>query len=214
MPDTGPLELFDAGQVAAIAAEIERSKKKAAETRSARIRQRIHARRAKSEAVLAEQLPARIAAGDSWHVMSGGDVDALSYLAHAIKGVPYFDLVAISTWCMARQDLDALDAWLNAGTIDRLELYVGEIFPNQYGDEWELANRIARNYGARLVVARNHAKVTLAANHALDYYLAIESSANVNTNPRIEQTAMHASRELFDFYLEFFHGLRSIAREL
>lgn len=45
-----------------------------------------------------------------------------------------------------------------------------------------------------------------------DYYLAMESSANVNTNPRIEQTAVHASRDLFEFYKEFFDGIRSIDR--
>lgn len=50
----------------------------------------------------------------------------------------------------------------------------------------------------------------LADGESWHYYLAIESSANVNTNPRIEQTAMHRSRELFQFYREFFRDLRSI----
>jgi hypothetical protein len=50
----------------------------------------------------------------------------------------------------------------------------------------------------------------LASNAGEGYYLAIESSANVNTNPRIEQTVVHADRAVHDFYQEFFHGLKSI----
>jgi hypothetical protein len=67
-------------------------------------------------------------------------------------------------------------------------------------------------YGCRLVVARNHSKVTLCENLTEGYRLSIESSANVNTNPRIEQTAIHCSDELHAFHREFFHGIRSIDR--
>ena len=72
--------------------------------------------------------------------------------------------------------------------------------------------KMAATYGCRLVIAKNHSKITLASNTAENYYLAIEGSANVNTNPRIEQAAIHASRELFEFYREFFRDLRSIDR--
>jgi hypothetical protein len=54
--------------------------------------------------------------------------------------------------------------------------------------------------------------VTLCENRAEGYRLSIESSANVNTNPRIEQTAIHCSDELHAFHREFFHGIRSIDR--
>ena len=40
----------------------------------------------------------------------------------------------------------------------------------------------------------------------------IESSANVNTNPRIEQSTIHRSADLYAFYAEFFDGIRSIDR--
>lgn len=183
------------------------------EARAARTAARIHARRAKSEAHLADILPARIEEGDSWHVISHGDIDSLSYLAHALAGVSHFDHVAISTWCMARADLDQIAAWLDAGRIDQLDLYVGEIFPSQYGDEYARTLEMAALYGCRVVVARNHSKVMLMANHADGYYLVTESSANVNTNPRIEQTTLTTSRELHAFYAEFFAGLKTIDRK-
>ena len=52
----------------------------------------------------------------------------------------------------------------------------------------------------------------LAANRADAYHLVIESSANVNTNPRIEQSTIHRSTDLYAFYAEFFDGIRSIDR--
>lgn len=203
---------FDQAAVAAIVAERERELQAEGAARAARTAQRRQMRHAKGEASLAELLPARLADGESWHVISHGDIDALSYLAHALAGVPHFDYVAISTCCIAKADLDQIANWLDTGRIDRFELYAGEIFPNQYGDEYEQMLRMASTYDCRVVIAKNHSKITLASLDTEDYYLAIESSANVNTNPRIEQTAMHRSRELFQFYREFFRDLRSIDR--
>ena len=164
------------------------------------------------QATLAELLPVRFQPGESYHVISRGDVDALSYLSHAINGVSHFDFVGISTWCIARPDLEQIAAWLDAGRIEHFELYAGEIFPSQYGDEHEQMLKMVADYDCKLVIAKNHSKVTLASNYADDYHLVVEGSANVNTNPRIEQAAIHCGRELFDFYREFFNGLRSIDR--
>ena len=213
--DAGLTDLFgefDPAMVAAIQASKAEEDRQDGAARAARAAHRMQVRRAKAEAQLAEILPPRFESGDSWHVISHGDIDALSYLTHALKGVPYFDYVAISTWCVARADLEQIAAWLDAGRIDQFDLYAGEISPSQYGDEHEYMQQLCEIYGCRMVIARNHSKVTLARLADEDYYLAMESSANVNTNPRIEQTAVHASRDLFDFYKEFFDGIRSIDR--
>ena len=134
------------------------------------------------------------------------------YQVHALDGVSHFDHVLMSTWCVAKLDLEEIAAWIDAGRIDQFDLYAGEIFPSQYGDEYEAMHAMCETYGCRLVIAKNHSKITLARNTAEAYSLVIESSANVNTNPRIEQSTIHASAELFDFYLDFFSGIRSIDR--
>jgi hypothetical protein len=186
------------------------------ETEKARaktLRGRIETRRAKSEAVLAEILPADLEEGASYHVISHGDVDALSYLAHAIAGRERVAWCLVSTWCMARADVERLDRWMAEGKVGRVDWYVGEIFPNQYVDEYELVKAVAKRTGGRVCVARNHSKVLLAVDEPSGYYVAIESSANVNTNPRIEQATMTRSRELVDFYAEFYGALRTIDRQ-
>lgn len=115
-----------------------------------RTRARINARRAKSEAHLAEILPAQIDDGDAWHVLSAGDVDSLSYLAHLLK-TQRMDYVMLSTWCMAAED-------------------------------------VARHW-------------------------VIESSANINTNPRAENTIITADAGLYQHHLAYFNGVRSFARD-
>lgn len=201
---------FDKELVASIAASKAAEIEDQGKARALQKSHRLHVRRAKSEATLIDILPLTIATGESWHVISHGDVDSLSYLAHLIKGVDFFDQVAISTWCMGAADLDQLEGWIEAGTIEDFALYVGEIFPSQYGDEYARAIDLSERYGFRLVVARNHSKVMLGRSSERSY--VIESSANVNTNPRIEQTAIHESAELYDFYQSFFDGLKSIDR--
>lgn len=203
---------FDPQEIAAIEAAHARDLLDQGEARAARARHKRQIRHAKAEAQLTSILPKRIDPGDSWHVISHGDIDSLSYLTHALAGVSHFDYVAISTWCIAKADIEQIESWLDTGRIDQFDLYAGEIFPSQYGDEYAQALTLADRYGAHIVIARNHSKITLAGNDADSYYLAMESSANVNTNPRIEQTAIHCDRALFDFYRNFFSGLRSIDR--
>ena len=174
-----------------------------------RTRARIEARRANSEATLAEILPAEIATGDAWHVISSGDIDSLSYLAHLLK-TTRMDYVALSTWCMAMEDIKQLAAWLADGTITRLDAYVGEIFPNQYSAEHAALSAIVRPAGGRVCVFRNHSKIFLC--RARHRGWVIESSANINTNPRTENTTITADAALYRHHLAYFNGVRSFER--
>lgn len=201
-------EGFDPAEIARASRQIASDK---AETRRATAQKsanRHHMRRATAEATLVEILPARIEPGDSWHVVSRGDIDSLSYLRHILAGVTHLDHVLMSTWCIAKNDLTEIAAWLEAGKIEQFDLYAGEIFPGSYGDEYEQFLKMCDLYGCRLIVAKNHSKITLTCQG--DYKIVIESSANVNTNPRIEQSAIHHNTELHAFYLDFFSGIKSI----
>lgn len=215
MPDTLSADLFagfDPALIAALHAEHATDQAAQGVARATATRTRHELRRANAEKQLVEILPAQFPAGAAWHVISRGDIDALSYLQHALAGVEYFDRVLVSTWCMAAADVAQLRAWLDSGRIEQLDLCFGEIFPSQYGDEYQSALDLVPLYGARVVVARNHSKIILASCAAAATWLVMESSANVNTNPRIEQTTITHDRALYDFYLEFFDGLRSIDR--
>jgi hypothetical protein len=178
--------------------------------RALKTKTRVQARRASSQAVLAELLPEKFSEGESWHVISGGDIDSLSYLEHVLQH-DSLDYVLMSTWCMASADVCMIEQWLRDGRIGRLDAYVGEIFPAQYTDVHADLCRVTRAYAGRVAVFRNHCKIFAGCNAAQAY--VIESSANVNTNPRTEQTTLTVDRTLFDFYKDFFDGIKSFTRD-
>lgn len=57
-----------------------------------------------------------------------------------------------------------------------------------------------------MCVTRNHSKVMVGIGRDFDF--AIASSANVNTNPRIEQTTITVDKDVARFYKDFFDGLQ------
>ncbi len=206
--NTDLFEDFDPAEVAAASRQFQADKRETARARAQKSSNKHHMRRANAEAHLADILPPVFLDGESWHVISRGDIDSLSYLRHILAGVTHLDHVLMSTWCIAKKDLEEIATWLDAGKIEQFDLYAGEIFPGSYGDEYEQVLKMCETYGCRLVVAKNHSKVTLASQG--EYRVVVESSANVNTNPRIEQSAIHCNAELHAFYTEFFSGIKSI----
>jgi hypothetical protein len=176
---------------------------------SIQAKHRIQTLRASSESKLATELPEFLQTGESWHVISQGDIDSLSYISWIVNREP-LDYLLFSTWCMSGEDVARIDSWVNEGRIGRLDCYVGEIFPSQYSDAYTMLCQTARKTTGRVAVFRNHAKVYAGANDRIQF--AIETSANINTNPRCEQTAIHESPALFRHYKTFFDGIKSIVR--
>jgi len=169
-------------------------------------------RRANSETHLEEIMPT-VEMGNSYHIISRGDVDSMTYLVHLLKNGGPIETLTLSTWRMAMPDINEINLALESGMIGQCHLCLGEIFPNQYPDEYLRVREIEATGRLRVTVARNHSKIMLGANKTTGWHFVIESSANANTNPRIEQTAIHMSRDLHDFYSEFFSDLKDIDKK-
>ena len=183
-------------------------KQRLSDARAVRTRSRISVRRAKSESQLRELLPPFIDDGESWHVISSGDVDSLSFLQHLMACEPWQYLM-VSTWCMAMQDVEQIASWLSAGRLQWVDAYTGEILPSQYPTVHEALCTAVRRHRGRVATFRNHSKVMLLGNRDTGRFVVVESSANLNTNPRTEQTAVTADVGLFHFYADFFDGIES-----
>lgn len=95
-------------------------------------------RRAFSESTLLDTLGSfDFKEGSSYHFITAGDVDSLSYLK-AILRAQNCEHVLLSTWCMAAEDILQLQQWISEGRIKKLDIYVGEIFPNSYKIEYQM----------------------------------------------------------------------------
>lgn len=164
-------------------------------------------RRVKSELVLNEIIPWHFFEGESYHVFSFGDVDALSYLRVIVKQ-QRVEYVLLSTWCMSLADVKEIRDWVEKGYIKFIDFYVGEIFRSSYTDVYLELSKLSAQFGGRVCIFRNHAKIICGFGEKFDF--VVETSANVNTNPRSEFASITIDEQLARFYKEeIFDNIKS-----
>ena len=166
---------------------------------------RYHFRKVASEKALLGALDWHFREGDCYHCFSFGDVDSLTYFKHVLRQQRVLYL-ALSTWCMAGEDVDDLTEWHRRGLLDRVDFFVGEIFPGSYANVYARVKALGDECGGRVVCFRNHAKVMAVVGERFD--CLIESSANVNTNPRSENTVLTVDRQLVAQYVDLLNGIQ------
>lgn len=166
-------------------------------------------RRVLSELALERELPWHFEQGVSYHCISFGDVDALTYMRVIVKQQK-IKYALVSTWCCASEDIAEIKNWIEHGYIGRCDFYVGEIFKASYYKQYEELISLCKTLGGRVAICRNHSKVMVLLGERFD--AVIESSANVNTNPRIEQCVITTDSELAHWYKAFFDGIKSFER--
>lgn len=197
------LEGFDLG--AALGIEPEEQKAAKVEQGSIKVSHRMGARqlwrKAASEQALEQAMDWHWQEGDSYHCFSFGDVDSFSYFKMVLRQQP-IRYAAISTWCMAGEDVNDLRKWHEKGLVGRVDFFVGEIFKGSYPDVYAAVKEFMEECGGRFVTFRNHSKVMAIEGERFD--CLIESSANINTNPRSENTVVTVDRQLVADYIQLF----------
>lgn len=163
-----------------------------------------------SELALEKVLPWHFEQGVSYHCISFGDVDSLTYFRAIVKQQK-IRYALISTWVMCSDSISELRNWLERGYIGRCDLYIGEIFKSSYYKQYEEIYALCKDLGGRVAICRNHSKVMVLLGERFD--AVIESSANVNHNPRMEQTCVTVDSELAHWYKEIFDGIVSYERD-
>lgn len=163
-------------------------------------------RRAFSETQLLDITPKQFKENHSYHFITGGDVDALSFLKIILRQQK-LDYCLFSTWCMACDDVLQIENWLKSGKIKTMDAYVGEIFPGSYKHEWKKLNEVIPKYGGRIAVFKNHSKIF--AGYGNKYAFGIQTSANINTNPRTENGCITIGHDIFEFYKDYFDKIVS-----
>lgn len=142
-----------------------------------------------------------------YNFITAGDVDSLSFL-QLILHYQKLDYCLFSTWCMCAEDILKFDQWLTDGIIKKLDAYIGEIFPSSYSVEWKMLNEIFKKHDCgRIAVFKNHSKIY--AGYGEKFYFGIQTSANINTNPRTENGCIIINEHIFRFYKEYFDGINS-----
>lgn len=164
-------------------------------------------RRANGVQELNKVMSDRPTPGRSIHILTGGNVDLLAHLMWVMQFWPKVRRVFLSAWAISAVDILLCKRWLENGSIGTLELLLGDIFPSKYKKEWE---KLMEMYDAGVITniynSAIHSKLMLIDCED-GTKIVIESSANCNMNPRIEQSCVTVSDELFKFYDVYLHGV-------
>lgn len=110
-----------------------------------------------------------------------------------------------------------LDGLHNDGRLDRVDLLVGGAMKENcehnrgYGYLEKITDIFNAN-GWTVNMYNNHSKVMLFDTDAGKF--VIESSSNLNENPKVEQFRLEKSAELFDFYSSFFSTLKNSLKRI
>lgn len=176
--------------------------------------QRYEYRRAFSEVKLLEAMQyVKLQDHTTYNFITAGDVDSLSYLK-VVLNQHDLDFCLLSTWCMAAKDILQVRQWYEAGRIKKVDMYLGEIFPGSYKVEWQMVKKFYQEHpdAGRAAVFKNHSKIYAGCNYGDGFYFGIQTSANINTNPRTEQGSITVDKGLFEFYKDYFDGIRSFEK--
>jgi len=173
---------------------------------------KVLARKAISETNLMDVLDKEreFKAGYSYHFLTAGDIDILSFLKFITRYAD-IDYLVVSTWCMAVDDIKEFEQWLAKKKIKKILFCLGEIFKGSYSNEYILLKELREKYDVRLTIFKNHSKVITG--YSKDYYFTIESSANINTNPRTENAVLTVDKKLFEFYNDYYSKINSFDKE-
>ena len=176
---------------------------------SMKLKNQHHYRRFTSETQLETLTDWEFEEGYSYHFLSQGDIDSFSYLKFILRQQKVNYLIA-STWCMANADVEQFETYLKLGRIQKVDFYVGEIFKGSYIEEYNKLTELMQKYNGRIAIFRNHSKVYVGFGDKFNF--VIESSANINTNPRCENTVITLNTDLALFYKDFYDGIISFER--
>ena len=152
-------------------------------------------RRAFSEVKLLEAMQyVKLQDHTTYNFITAGDVDSLSYLK-VVLNQHDLDYCLLSTWCMAAEDILQVRQWYEQ-------------------IEWQMVQKFYQEHpeAGRAAVFKNHSKIYAGCNYDEGFYFGIQTSANINTNPRTEQGSITVDKGLFEFYKDYFDGIRSFEK--
>lgn len=143
--------------------------------------------------------------GHSYHIISGGNVDLIAHVRWLLLHYTVEDMF-LSCWAISVTDILLLKRWHEERKVAHISIIVGDIYPSNYSKEWrKLCEMYDDGMIERLHTSAIHSKLILLK--TTEGCVVVESSANCNMNPRIEQSVVTLNDDLYRFYLDYFDEL-------
>lgn len=143
-----------------------------------------------------------------YKMVSCGNFSSISVVVHVARQTKIRNLYA-SSFRIGRKQLQAIDALHKNGRIGKCYFAVGTLMKNDsetgkkyhYYDDFET---ICKKNNWEYATINNHSKILLFDTDDGKYVL--ETSSNLNENPKIEQLSFEKDDELYEFYRSIFEG--------
>ena len=147
----------------------------------------------------------------SYRFISGGKgFSSINFIDWVNSECGHIDELYCSTLRVGKKHIQHL-AELNIG-------YAFFVFNGLFGEKKENSNydyfdvfeEICSQKGWEYCETKNHSKIILMRSG--ERYFVLETSSNLNENPKIEQFLFEEDKGLFEWYLEFFGSLKKVAK--
>lgn len=153
-----------------------------------------------------EKMMERLPDNEVYKLVSFGNFSSISFILYVCERTIIKNLYA-SSLRIGKKHLQIIDAKRKEGKIEMCHFVVGSLMEkagrvvDKYGyyNDFE---RVCKSNGWEYATVNNHSKIILMETDAGQFVL--ETSSNLNENPKIEQFSFEKDAELFDFYKEIF----------
>jgi hypothetical protein len=142
----------------------------------------------------------------------GGGFCSVNFIKYVANKEIIEELTA-STLRIGKKQFVYLSNLCKTGKLKKATFFIGSIMKEDTStnsgkyDYYTRFFEISKQYGWESFVTNNHSKIILMRTES-NYYV-LETSSNLNDNPKIEQYSFENSKELYDFYYDFFQVLKN-----
>lgn len=143
------------------------------------------------------------------YISTGGfsSISFIKFVADRTK----INALTVTTLRVGRKELQLLNLLHSQGRLNKCTIITSDLMRKdsvkvkgyKYFDD---LGRVCKTNGWQLSTAKNHSKVLLFDTESGKY--VIETSSNLNENPKIEQFSFERSKDLYHFYYSFFCEMR------
>lgn len=157
--------------------------------------------RVRQRQALADLVGPAPAPGETLHVLSSATADFWTWVQTLIDLIGgRTEHLYCSTWTASRGNVVDLFALMDADKIGDAAFLTGLYFKRRETAVYTTLVNGLRQRGGRYKAFLNHAKVLLLDDPDGEHYLTVEGSANLTSNPRLEQYAVTNHRGLWTWH--------------
>lgn len=146
-----------------------------------------------------------------------GGIASISFVKW-VTNYETIEYLTASTLRIGEKHFNYLAQLAQTGKMKHAKFFVStmmtDIEAKQKGQKYNYArrfNKCADKHNWEVVTINNHSKIILMKTDKCNYYV-LETTANLNENPKIEQFSFSNDKTLYDYYTEFFDLLEEKAQ--